>query len=151
MTLQDLLTRQEGRKNRPYECSLNHKTIGVGHLMSNGLPPHILSHLEQKGFIADDMIDELLEVDIRHAVADVRSLFPGYDTYSQDRKNGLVSWVFQCGYRGVKGFKNSVRAINEGRWNDVERMMAQSLWYQQTPNRAKEVIALITKEEASLK
>lgn len=146
MTLKDLLIKQEGVRKKPYECSLNHLTIGVGHLMSNGMPPDIDNHLKQKGYITDEMIDTLLEADIRHTVADARALFDNYDTYSENRKNGLASWVFQLGYRGVKGFKNSVKAVNEERWGDAAHLMEQSLWFKQTPKRAKEVIKLITKE-----
>ena len=49
--------------------------------------------------------------------------------------------VFQMGETGVAGFTNSLRMLQQKRWDEAAVNLAKSRWYNQTPNRAKRVIA----------
>jgi len=144
MTLYEFIEKHEGRRKKPYKCPAGKLTIGVGHNMdANPLPPDIQQYLAQHGYITDEMIDRLLNTDIRHAVADCQVIFPAFNTFSDNRRMALIDFVFQLGFTGARRFTRSVNAINAEKWDDAARYMGESLWARQTPSRAKEVIDLI--------
>jgi len=144
MTLYEFIEKHEGRRKKPYRCPAGKLTIGVGHnIDANPLPIDIKRHLEEFGYIDNEMIDRLLNTDIRHAVADCQVIFPQFNTFSDNRRMALVDFVFQLGFTGARRFVRSVKAINAEQWDDAARYMAESEWARQTPNRAKEVIQLI--------
>jgi lysozyme len=144
MTVYDLITKHEGRKSRPYHCPAGALTIGVGHNCdSNPLPPDIAAHLEKCGSITDDMIDRLLEKDVRAAVADCHVLFPGFDEFTEARKMALVDFLFQLGFHRARTFAHAIAAINTGRWEDAAKEMRNSAWAKQTPERAGRITDMI--------
>ena len=144
MTLYEFIEKHEGRRKKPYRCPAGKLTIGVGHnIDANPLPIDIKRHLEEFGYIDNEMIDRLLNTDIRHAVADCQVIFPQFNTFSDNRRMALVDFVFQLGFTGARRFVRSVKAINAEQWDDAARYMAESEWARQTPNRAKEVRQLI--------
>lgn len=137
MTLRQLITNHEGRKSKPYKCPAGHKTIGVGwNIEANPLPDDIAAHLEKNGSITGDMIDRLLDISIRHAVADCKVLFPTWGAIHQTRQMALTDFVFQLGFSRARRFVKSIAAINTGRWDDAADEMLDSAWARQTPNRA---------------
>lgn len=144
MTVYDLITNHEGRKAKPYKCTAGHWTIGVGHNMdANPLPPDIADYLQKHGRITDEMIDRLLENDVRAAVADCHVLFPEFDSFSDPRRMALTDFVFQLGFKRARTFSKSIAAINTGRWRDAAQEMGDSTWFTQVPKRATEIISMI--------
>lgn len=144
MTLRQLIEKHEGRKNTPYTCPAGFKTIGVGwNINANPLPPDIANYLKHNGHITDEMIDQLLDISIRHAQADCRVLFPGFDNFSDGRKMALIDFVFNIGFAGARKFKKAVKAINSGKWDIAAREMQDSLWFKQVPKRAKTVVKMV--------
>lgn len=142
-TLSQFIERHEGRRYKVYKCSANADTIGVGHNLINGLPPYIETYLKANKKITDDMVDALLEADIREAAADCHVLFPEFDKFSDRRKFALIDFVFQLGFTKARSFVHSIACINTNRWEKAGEQMRQSKWAEQTPNRAKEVIQMI--------
>ena len=144
MTLYEFIEKHEGRRKKPYRCPAGKLTIGVGHnIDANPLPIDIKRHLEEFGYIDNEMMDRLLNTDIRHAVADCQVIFPQFNTFSDNRRMALVDFVFQLGFTGARRFVRSVKAINAEQWDDAARYMAESEWARQTPARAADVIKLI--------
>jgi len=144
MTLYEFIEKHEGRRKKPYKCPAGKLTIGVGHnIDANPLPPDIQNYLTKYGYITEDMIDRLYDIDVRHATADCKVLFPQFETFSEARQWALINFVFQLGFTGAKKFTRSVKAINEARWDDAARYMMQSLWAKQTPLRAKRITRII--------
>jgi GH24 family phage-related lysozyme (muramidase) len=142
-TLNQFIERHEGRRYKVYKCSANADTIGVGHNLINGLPAHIEAYYKANKKITDDMVDELLEADIRHATADCHVLFPEFDSFSENRKFALIDFMFQLGFTKARRFVHSVACINTGRWEKAGEQMRKSAWAEQTPNRAMEIISMI--------
>lgn len=144
MTVYDLITKHEGRKDKPYKCPAGHWTIGVGwNLDSNPLPEDVDFYFKQNGKITDEMIDRLLETSVRWAVNDCHVLFPEFDSFAEVRKMALVDFVFQLGFKKARTFVKSIAAINTGRWSDAAREMEKSTWFVQVPRRASEIINMI--------
>lgn len=144
MTLYEFIEKHEGRRKKPYRCPAGKLTIGVGHnIDANPLPIDIKRHLKEYGSIDNEMIDRLLNQDIRIAVDGCKTIFPMFAEFSDNRRMALIDFVFQLGFTGARRFVRSVKAINAEKWEDAARYMGESLWARQTPARAAEVIKLI--------
>lgn len=150
MNVYELIEKHEGRRKKPYKCTAGKRTIGVGwNYDANPLPPDIANYLRDNKQITDEMIDRLLEISVRQAVADCHALFPDFDNFADNRRMALTDFVFQLGIKRVRGFVKAVAAINTGRWTDAAKEMKDSAWYRQTPNRAEEIIDMIEEGETS--
>jgi lysozyme len=144
MTLYEFIAKHEGRKRKPYKCPAGYNTIGVGWNMdANPLPPDIKKQLDQYGQIDDEMVDRLLNISIRHTLADCQVIFPSYNTFSDARRMALADFVFNLGFKGAKRFVKAVKYINAEKWPEVAQEMRNSDWYRQVPNRAKEVVSMV--------
>ena len=133
------LSRDEGRIAHAYNDHLGYVTVGVGRLLDR----------RKGGKLSDDEIDMLLANDIRRAIADVETL-PAWQAVKNDpvRARALVNLRFQLGAAGLRGFKNSLSLIADRRWTEAARNLEKSLWYRQTPARAKRVVHMIETGEA---
>ena len=144
MTIQELLKKHEGVRNKPYKCPAGFNTIGVGYNFdANPLPEDIGLYLNKNGKITNDMIDRLLFLSISAATADCHSLFPGFDNFTEARRMALVDFLFNIGKKRAMGFQKAIAAINTNRWKDAAKEMRDSNWFRQVPNRAKEVTEMI--------
>lgn len=144
MTVYDLIEKHEGRKLKPYKCPAGKNTIGVGWNMDdNQLPPDIEAHLKETGRITDTMADRLLETSVAHSIHDCHVIFPEFDSFSENRRMALTDFVFQLGFRKARSFTNAITAINAGNWSLAATHMSRSIWYEQVPKRAEEIIGMI--------
>jgi lysozyme len=144
MTLKQLLTKHEGRKNKPYKDTKGLATIGIGHnIDAKGLPDDIYAFLEANGYITDEMIDRLFDEDIRDAAFDCKRLYPGFDDLTEARQNALIDFVFNVGHKTASTFKNTNRAINEERWDDAADGLLASKYARQVGKRARDVAEML--------
>nr|5EWX_A Chain A, Endolysin,Immunoglobulin G-binding protein A,Endolysin [synthetic construct]5EWX_B Chain B, Endolysin,Immunoglobulin G-binding protein A,Endolysin [synthetic construct] len=95
------------------------------------------------GVITKDEAEKLFNQDVDAAVRGIlrnAKLKPVYDSLDAVRRAALINMVFQMGETGVAGFTNSLRMLQQKRWDEAAVNLAKSRWYNQTPNRAKRVI-----------
>ena len=118
------LIADEGLRLKPYKCTGDKWTIGVGR------------NLEAKGITEVEAMF-MLDNDIKDAKAAARRLIRTFDRLSDDRKIVLVSMVFQMGKKGVSKFRNMIKAIEMQSFDIAAAEMLDSNWAKQTPNRAK--------------
>jgi len=124
------LIADEGLRLKPYKCTGDKLTIGVGR------------NLEAKGISeAEAML--MLDNDIKHAKDAARRLIRTFDALSDDRKIVLVSMVFQMGERGVSKFRNMIKCIEMQSFDIAAAEMLDSNWAKQTPNRAKKLAEMM--------
>ncbi|MFA7212178.1 MAG: glycoside hydrolase family protein [Bacteroidales bacterium] len=144
MTLKQLLTKHEGRKNKPYKDTKGLATIGIGHnIDAKGLPDDIEAFLEANGYITDEMIDRLYEMDISDAITDAIRLYPALKSFSEPRIFALIDFVFNVGYKTASTFKNTNKAINEERWDDAADGLLASKYARQVGRRARDVAEML--------
>jgi lysozyme len=144
MTLKQLLTKHEGRKNKPYKDTKGLATIGIGHnIDAKGLPYDIDAFLEANGYITDEMIDRLYDEDVRDATFDCKRLYPGFNNLTESRQNALIDFVFNVGYKTAYTFKNTNKAINEERWDDAADGLLASKYARQVGKRARDVAEML--------
>lgn len=147
MILKKQLEKHEGRKNTVYKCTAGKNSIGIGHnIDAKGLPDDIEAFLEDNGYITDEMIDRLYEMDISDAITDALRLYPELNSFSEPRIFALIDFVFNVGYRTASTFKNTNRAINEERWDDAADGLLASKYARQVGRRARDVAEMLRDE-----
>lgn len=124
-----LIEKHEGRRSLAYEDHLGVLTIGVGR------------NLESKG-LSDNEIDILLVNDIIECFEDL-SQFKWFADATDQQQAALLDWRFQLGAAGIRKFKNSIRYLESGDYNQAGIEMLDSLWARQTPNRANEISRMV--------
>lgn len=139
MSYRDILRAQlridEGVRGQPYDDATGKAirapkgkvTIGIGH------------NLDAKPLSAAVMA-LILEEDMDDAEADARALVPNFDRLTPVRQAVICNMAFNMGRDVLSGFKNTLKAVNEGRYEAAARGMRASLWARQTKGRADRLI-----------
>ena len=127
MGLKEQLIRDEGSVSHAYEDSLGFTTIGVGRLID----------ARRGGGLSDSEIGYLLSNDIEEKTAQVLAALPWASKLSETRRAVLINMAFQLGIGGLLKFKRALGSIKDGQYKEASMEMLDSLWAQQTPERAK--------------
>lgn len=127
------LEKDEGRVKHAYQDSLGYWTIGVGRLIDKRLG----------GGLRDDEINYLLNNDVEEALITAQKLVKNFDALTSNRKVVILHLAFNLGYTKLAKFVTTLKAVNEGRWEDAARGMENSLWYKQVGNRSKRLVKLM--------
>lgn len=119
-----------GKPLKPGMTLIGYPTIGVGrNLVGRG--------------ITEVESGMLLENDLMSVTRDVQHALPWMVTLAPARQSVLVEMAFQMGLRGLLGFKQTLNAVREGRYEDAARGMLTSKWARQTPARAKRLAQIM--------
>jgi lysozyme len=121
-----LLKRHEGVRSRPYMDTTGHVTIGVGR------------NLTDVG-LRQDEIEYLLTNDIGQVYWDCEQSFSFFTSLDEVRQMVLMDMCFNLGIGGLMKFKNTLRAVEEGRYEDASVNMLRSKWATQVKGRAIEL------------
>ena len=127
MDLKSQLLREEGAESCAYQDSLGFWTIGVGRLIDS----------RKGGGLSPDEIDMLLENDIKRNYEAVLAALPWMEKLNDARQAVLIGMAFQMGIGGLLKFKRALGSIEDGQYSEAAMEMLDSLWAQQTPERAK--------------
>jgi len=134
MTYLDILEAQlavdEGKMDRMYLDSEGIPTIGIGHNLRD-VP------------LSARAMRVIFEDDTAQAIADAKRLVPMFDYLTEERKAVVCNMAFNLGYTRLSKFKNTLAAINEGRYADAAREMLDSTWAKQVGDRAKRLAAIM--------
>lgn len=122
--LKQELTRDEGRKFKPYKDTVGKTTIGVGR------------NLDDVGLSGDE-IDLMLSNDISRASMSLDQALPWWASLSDARQRVMVNMCFNLGISRLMGFKNTLGLIQAGKYAEAADEMLKSLWAQQVGDRAK--------------
>lgn len=134
MTLQDQLIRDEGMRLRVYDDATGepivpgshvtgHPTIGVG----RALDVHGVSEGEALYLLTDDIST------VRTALA---VALPWTDNLDSVRFAALQNMAFNLGIGGLLEFKETLAALEAGRYAEAARLMLESRWATQVGPRA---------------
>jgi lysozyme len=120
------LRRDEGEVLHAYEDSEGYLTIGVGRLIDR----------RRGGGISAEESAYLLRNDIAVKMADLDRALPWWRKLSSARRRVLVNMCFNLGLAGLLGFRNTLAAIEHGRYEEAARGMLASKWAKQVGARA---------------
>lgn len=126
------LTRQlkgdEGVKPCAYQDHLGFWTIGVGRLVDERKPGSGLRPEEITFLLNNDIDDRIRELGRR---------LPFFIELDPARQGVLLNMSFQMGVDGLLGFKNTLKLVEQGRYDEAAEGMLNSKWAGQTPERAR--------------
>lgn len=127
ISLAKQLTIDEGKKSKPYKDTVGKLTIGVGR------------NLDDVG-LSDDEIQYLLDNDINRVIGDLDVALPWWSALSEERQQVLANMCFNLGITRLLAFKNTLEAMEEGRYDAAANGMMASLWYRQVGARAMRLV-----------
>lgn len=117
------LRADENVKLKPYTDTAGKITIGCGrNLTDNGI---------NRGEVA-----LMFDNDLATAEHTAKLLLVNFDTLSDARKAVVINMAFNMGYNTLATFVNTLKAIDERRWNDAKAGMLASKWAVQVGERA---------------
>jgi lysozyme len=124
--LTETLMRHEGLSLKPYKCTANKLTIGYGR------------NLEDVGITREEA-SFLLSNDIKKLVAQVSEKFKWFKDLSPVRQEVVINMCYNLGVNGFANFKNTIRFLESGQFEQAAIEMLESKWASQVGNRAKEL------------
>jgi lysozyme len=128
--LETELELDEGNKSKPYKCTAGKTTIGIGRNLDDvGLSPDEISYLFQN--------------DIKRVIADLDKNLGWWRGLSDARKRVLANMAFNLGIAGLLGFRNTLKAVAEGRYSDAADGMLASKWATQVGARAQRLAKMM--------
>lgn len=121
--LEAQLTIDEGKRDKMYLDTEGIPTVGIGH------------NLRDKP-LTDRAIRVILEDDLADAIKDAKRLVGMFDYLTEVRKAVVVNMAFNMGYDRLSKFRNTLEAINTGRYEAAAAGMLDSKWAKQVGDRA---------------
>lgn len=128
--IKELLTLHEAKRKKMYKCSQGYNTIGIGHNLDTNP-------------ISDRAIDVIFEDDLNDVISSLDKNLPWWRTLSENRQHVLIDMCFNLGIDGLLGFKNTLKCVQEGRYEDAAKGMGASLWATQVGSRATRLISMM--------
>lgn len=138
--LVNMLKRHEGFRGQIYKDSVGISTIGYGHNIE-------AREAEFTEGVTEDAAEQLLLTDIGQAQTDIRSIFPNFSDFSEDRQNALTDMMFNLGKTRFSGFKKMIAAVNEDDWEEAAAQAKDSKWHKQVGRRSIEIEKLLSASE----
>jgi len=128
--LKKQLVVHEGLELKPYKCTANKTTIGVGR------------NIEEVG-ISEDEAMYLLENDIKNVVAQCQATFSWFDDLTDIRKEAIVNLVFNMGLSTFCKFKNTISYLEQGLYELAGTELLDSNYARQVGQRSVDVANMI--------
>jgi lysozyme len=128
-----LLSQHEGRVAHAYQDSLGYWTIGVGHLIDK----------RKGGKLPDEIIDMLLDYDMRAHWLELLKALPWIERLDDVRQGVLLDMAFNLGVDGLLAFKSTLRLVERGEYKLASKAMLVSLWARQVKSRAKRLSTMM--------
>jgi len=124
------LERDEGRRRKPYRCTADKLSIGLGR------------NLEDVG-LSDDEIDYLALNDVARVRADLDKNAPWWRELDPVRQRVVQNMCFNLGWPRLAKFKDTLTAMKARRWDAAADGMLDSLWARQVGDRAKRLARMM--------
>ena len=156
-SLKDQLILHEGIKLKPYKCSANKWTIGVGRNLDDvGLSKNEqLKLFGTSGLNREEVIDGLLtrgiseeealfllDNDIKKCITDVKR-FPWFESLDPVRQKVIIDMRFNLGLAELMGFKKMILALEQGDYDKAAEEMKDSKWYYQVGIRGRRLVKMM--------
>lgn len=137
------LRRDEGVRYTPYADTLGNPTVGVGHnLRASSLPAGWTYPL------TDAQVDSLLENDLLNVYHDLDRDLSWWQNLCNVRQRVICNMCFNMGINGLMTFRNTLLAMQQGRYADAAAGMRASRWAQQVGERAQRLADMMEQGES---
>lgn len=123
---------KKGALHIPYKDHLGYLTIGYGTLIDKNI-----------GGLTEEEAEYLLQRRVKVTQDALKTKIYFWDRLTQNRKDALTNMAYQMGVPKFMGFKNMLKALENGHYELASEEALESRWARQTPNRANRVAAMI--------
>lgn len=147
VTTRSLLLKHEDMKNVPYKDSEGHWTVGVGHKITDKATLERLNKGDTINY-SDEQVMNLFDSDLQTAKSGAQQNFSGFNSYSPNLQDALISMNFQLGTEGTRKFKDFRAALAKGDYETAKAELDDSDWAKQTPTRVEYLKSVIDQEAA---
>lgn len=124
----------EGIRFKPYRDSVGKLTIGIGR------------NLDDKGITREEAL-YLFENDVKEKTAELDRYLPWWRKLDEVRQRVLLDMCFNMGIgderRGLRSFKNTLSAIEDGLYEEAADLMLKSKWAKQVKGRARRLARMM--------
>jgi GH24 family phage-related lysozyme (muramidase) len=142
VALKSEITRDEGRRNYPYKDTAGIWTGGIGeNLVAHGCSQEQIDIWRSTG-IPDDTIDYWYDKAVAEAIACCQSVFPSFDTLSDNCQRALTNLAFDLMYE-LRDWPRLRAAIAAQDWPAAAMSIMDSKFAAQAPNRSKRLADMI--------
>lgn len=146
----------EGLRTSVYNDTTGNPTIGYGFNFNSGIAPKAW---KQSGLaryknmqkvkrgeesITPQEAQVLHQTSMSIAAKDAMAYYPDYERLSQPQQEALLDMSYQMGINSLNEFKGLKNALKKQDKNAIVKSIINSNYYQQTPERAKRVAAMLT-------
>jgi lysozyme len=134
------LRRDEGVEYSPYNDTMGIHTVGVGHnLRAKPLPDG------WKYPLNDVQVDSLLDDDLEDVFHDLGRNLPWWTDLNDVRQRVLANMAFNLGIGKLLGFRNTLIAMRQGKYDAAADGMLNSVWAAQVKGRATRLADMMRK------
>jgi lysozyme len=133
--LKERLIKEEGLRLKPYRCTSNKLTIGIGR------------NIEERGISEAEAL-YLLENDIEIVLDELYASLHWLAEINTTVRMILIDMAFNMGVPRLLAFKNTLKYIREGDYKKASVEMLDSRWAGQVPIRAKGLSDLMAEVES---
>tara|TARA_R100000654_G_scaffold60833_1_gene87723 strand:+ start:128 stop:574 length:447 start_codon:yes stop_codon:yes gene_type:complete len=139
--IKESIMEHEGFRDTIYVCTEGHRTVGWGHKC-------VEDHWEDRVAYPLGYLRDVFMVDFDKAKKQMKEFLAQEDlAIKKEAEYILVEMIFQMGKNGVSKFRNMIKALRGQNYGLASVEMLDSLWYKQTPNRAKKLSDLMASLE----
>lgn len=132
------LRRDEGVEYTVYIDTVGVPTTGVGHNLNAKPLPEGWAYP-----LTDDQVDQLLADDVGDVFKDLDRVLPWWRNMSYARQRVLANMCFNLGIPRLSGFKNTLAAMEQGRYTTAAAGMMSSKWAEQVGKRAERLAEMM--------
>lgn len=137
----DQLKVHEGYKPYPYKDSRGLWTIGIGHLIGDGSTKGEFAQYSESNPMPEGEVQELFQKDYDEH-ARIAEQYPAYETMNNTGRLALIDMTFNMGDLRV-GWSNTLKLLEEGKYDEAADIIENSLYARQVGNRAKTIASQI--------
>ncbi|WP_053144002.1 glycoside hydrolase family protein [Erwinia billingiae] len=131
-----ILTYEEGYKDRPYIDTEGYPTVACGIVIGPKDAPLVNYQFTVPKTVGDIWMQKMLDDKIKQ-MNTRPSLVAALKQCNPARADVLYSMAYQLGVDGLAAFKNTLVMISNGNFDGAAEGMLSSLWARQTPQRAR--------------
>lgn len=134
------LKREEGFRDRVYQCSEGVDTIGYGFNVKYLSKDELALN---GGFIepmSEEVATKILEAKVSKLIKSVDEVYSWIDNLPEVVKIGIYDMIYQLGIKGFGSFVNTQKYLKALDYNKAIENIKNSKWAKQTPRRANNLI-----------
>ena len=146
--LKKQLILDEGLKEYIYIDTEGNPTFGIGHLLTKKDPEWYAFKSLKKGGklkVSKERIFAAFDDDVEQAIQSCYKIFDEFDDFLDEVQQIITNMMFNLGINRFKKFEAFIASIYDKNYKLAAREMKDSLWYVQTKDRAKRLVARMEK------